>query len=94
MYLCTHRVTYCAAVSAILTTVMSPDFISNTVEWMSSYQTSEGCFSAVPGTEAHGGYTFCGVVTVALLQKTKLVSMKSLMVCVYVCVCVCVQVCE
>ena len=91
MYLCTHRGTYCAVASAILTNIMSPDFISNTVQWMSSYmyQTSEGCFSAVPGTEVHGGYTFCGFVTLALLQKTKLVSMKSLMMCVYVCVCVC-----
>ena len=74
------RGTYCAIVSAMLTNVLCPDLLSNTVEWIVSCQSYEGGFSAIPGTEAHGGYTFCGFATLALLEKTKLVDIKSLLV--------------
>ena len=64
----------------MLTNVLCPDLLSNTVEWIVSCQSYEGGFSAIPGTEAHGGYTFCGFATLALLEKTKLVDIKSLLV--------------
>ena len=75
-----HRGTYCAVVSAILTNIMSPDLVAKTIDWVTSCQTYEGGFSAVPGTEAHGGYTFCGFATLALLENTKRADMKSLLV--------------
>ena len=34
----------------------------------------------VPGTEAHGGYTFCGFAALSLLQKTHLCDARRLLV--------------
>ena len=45
-----------------------------------SCQTYEGGFSAVPGTEAHGGYTFCGFAASLLLNKISLCNVQGLLV--------------
>ena len=37
----------------------------------------------MPGTEAHGGYTFCGFAAALLLKRTSLVDIRSLLVCVH-----------
>ncbi|XP_065324792.1 protein farnesyltransferase subunit beta-like isoform X2 [Gordionus sp. m RMFG-2023] len=42
-------------------------------------QTYEGGFSCTPGSEAHGGYTFCGFATLLLMDKQHLCDMPSLM---------------
>ena len=66
--------------SATLTNIMSNDLIENTGQWLAQCQTYEGGFSAVPGTEAHGGYTFCGVAGLVLLNKAHLCDVKCLLV--------------
>ncbi len=76
----TCRGAYCALVAAMLTNTLTTDLFLATAGWVSSCQTYEGGFSAVPGTEAHGGYTFCGFAAAVLLKATKLVDMRSLMV--------------
>ena len=43
----------------------------------------QGGFSALPGTEAHGGYTFCGFASIFLLNKTDLCDLNALLVCVH-----------
>ncbi len=68
---------------ALLTNTMTPQLFLGTDSWVTSCQTYEGGFSAVPGTEAHGGYTFCGFAAAVLLKATELVDMKSLLVCVF-----------
>lgn len=45
-----------------------------------SCQTYEGGFSGCPGLEAHGGYTFCGLAALVLLQKGHLCDIQSLLV--------------
>ncbi|CAF1323134.1 unnamed protein product [Didymodactylos carnosus] len=42
-------------------------------------QTYEGGFGAVPGCEAHGGYTFCGYATLLLLQRENLCDKDNLL---------------
>ena len=37
-------------------------------------------YTPVPGTEAHGGYTFCGFAALSLLQKTHLCDLRRLLV--------------
>ena len=59
---------------------MTPELYENTAEWLASCQTYEGGFSAVPGTEAHGGYTFCGFAAALLLNKHHLCDIPSLLV--------------
>ena len=34
----------------------------------------------MPGTEAHGGYTFCGFASLVLLNRTDLCDLKALLV--------------
>jgi protein farnesyltransferase subunit beta len=34
-----------------------------------SCQTYEGGIGSLPGTEAHGGYTFCGLATMSILGE-------------------------
>ena len=41
-------------------------------------QTYEGGFSGCPGMEAHGGYTFCAVATLILLNRERLIDVKAL----------------
>ena len=59
---------------------MTPELYENTAEWLARCQTYEGGFSAVPGTEAHGGYTFCGFAAALLLNKHHLCDIPSLLV--------------
>lgn len=76
----TYRGVYCALVSALLTNTLTAQLFQGTEHWVTGCQTYEGGFSAVPGTEAHGGYTFCGFAAAVLLKATELVDMRSLLV--------------
>jgi protein farnesyltransferase subunit beta len=73
------RGVYCAAVVAQLTNISSSELFLNSGQWIASCQTYEGGFSAVPGTEAHGGYTFCGYAAAILLQKQHLVDHQAVL---------------
>lgn len=61
------RSTYCALVIASLLNVLTKELCENTLSWLNKCQTYEGGFSGIPGTEAHGGYTFCSVASYFLL---------------------------
>ena len=75
-----YRGAYCAIVSAMLTNIAVPELFEHTAEWIAKCQTYEGGFSAVPGTEAHGGYTFCGFAAAMLLRKQRLCNLQRLLV--------------
>lgn len=45
-----------------------------------SCQTYEGGFSGCPGMEAHGGYAFCGLASLLLLNKGHLCDGDALLV--------------
>ena len=45
-----------------------------------SCQSYEGGFSAVPGSESHGGYAFCGFASALLLNKEHLCDIQKLLV--------------
>ncbi|CAD6991177.1 protein farnesyltransferase subunit beta [Ceratitis capitata] len=66
------RGAYCAISCAKLTNM--PDEVlkklfDKTGDWISSCQTYEGGFGGAPDLEAHGGYTFCGIAALALLDE-------------------------
>nr|XP_054759322.1 protein farnesyltransferase subunit beta-like [Lytechinus pictus] len=73
------RGAYCAAVSALLTNVATPDMFDGTPEWIVSCQTYEGGFAGQPGMEAHGGYTFCSVAALVLLGHERLCDVQGLL---------------
>ncbi len=47
-----------------------------------SCQTYEGGFGGEPGTEAHGGYAFCAVAALSILDSLHLADVSALKVCV------------
>nr|CAD7451952.1 unnamed protein product [Timema tahoe] len=73
------RGVYCAVSVARLTNIYSNALFEDSAHWIASCQTYEGGFSSVPGTEAHGGYAFCGLAALRLLNKEHLCDMNALL---------------
>ncbi|CAN3375445.1 protein farnesyltransferase subunit beta [Diutina rugosa] len=63
------RSTYCALVVATLLNIVTDEFLVGVEAWLDQCQTFEGGFAGVPGTEAHGGYTYCALASYFLLHK-------------------------
>lgn len=64
-------------------------FLSREIEWdvdvktphaVCRCQSYEGGFSACPGMEAHGGYSFCAIATLCMLGKDHLCDINAFMV--------------
>ncbi|XP_028351806.1 protein farnesyltransferase subunit beta isoform X8 [Physeter macrocephalus] len=73
------RSAYCAASVASLTNIITPDLFEGTAEWIARCQNWEGGIGGVPGMEAHGGYTFCGLAALVILKKERFLNLKSLL---------------
>ncbi|XP_030744971.1 protein farnesyltransferase subunit beta isoform X2 [Sitophilus oryzae] len=73
------RGAYCAISVASLTGIMTKELVDNTAEWIVSCQTYEGGFAGCPGSEAHGGYTFCGLAALVILNKGHLCDNQALL---------------
>ncbi|KAJ8966127.1 hypothetical protein NQ314_003734 [Rhamnusium bicolor] len=73
------RGAYCALAVASLTGILTMDLFKDTAEWIVSCQTYEGGFSGCPGMEAHGGYAFCGLSALVILQKGHLCDKQALL---------------
>ncbi|KAG1671435.1 Protein farnesyltransferase subunit beta [Nymphon striatum] len=73
------RGTYCALVVASLTNILTPELIDGTAEWIVSCQTYEGGFGGVPGMEAHGGYSFCGLAGLVVIGRESLCDLDLLL---------------
>ncbi len=69
----------CASVAKLVNMDTCASLFSNSAMWLSSCQTFEGGFSAVPFTEAHGGYTFCGWAGLNLLEHQYLCDVEGLL---------------
>lgn len=61
------RACYCALAVASLLNIVTDELVADTVEFIQSCQTYEGGFSAIPGTEAHGGYAFCALGALCII---------------------------
>lgn len=73
------RGAYCAISIAKITNIYTDALFDKTAEWVVGCQTYEGGFAGCPGMEAHGGYAFCGVATLALLNRTQLCDVDALL---------------
>lgn len=77
------RGAYCALSAAKLSALPAAEveeLFKDTPKWIKSCQTYEGGFGGAPGLEAHGGYSFCAVAALFLLNTTGGVNTKSLLV--------------
>lgn len=63
------RVSYCVIAMASLYQILTRELVAGVVEYALACQSYEGGFGGEPGTEAHGGYTFCAVALLALCNK-------------------------
>uniref|UniRef100_A0AAR5QH13 Protein farnesyltransferase subunit beta n=1 Tax=Dendroctonus ponderosae TaxID=77166 RepID=A0AAR5QH13_DENPD len=73
------RGAYCAIAVASITDIITRELVSNTAEWIVSCQTYEGGFAGGPGLEAHGGYAFCGLAALVILNKGHLCDNRALL---------------
>ena len=72
------RAAYCVlAVSTLLG--LRTDYLERgLVDWLLSCQTYEGGFGAAPFLEAHGGYAYCALASLRLLQAGDRANLRSL----------------
>lgn len=73
------RATYCALVVAdiVLGLETCSDLLEGVKQAIARCQTHEGGFGPTPYVEAHGGYTFCAVASLRLLQTVSQASIAS-----------------
>lgn len=62
------RATYCVLSIMKCLNIQDKVLLENVTDWILSCQTYEGGFGSVPGSEAHGGYTFCCVASLCLMD--------------------------
>ncbi|KAF4521030.1 hypothetical protein B566_EDAN002525 [Ephemera danica] len=73
------RGVYCALSIARLTNVYTKELFAGSADWILSCQTYEGGFAGVPGMEAHGGYAFCGLAALFMLQRESNCDLQALL---------------
>mmetsp|Transcript_7141 Transcript_7141/g.9938 ORF Transcript_7141/g.9938 Transcript_7141/m.9938 type:complete len:420 (+) Transcript_7141:191-1450(+) len=73
------RGTYtCMAVASILN-IITPELVEGVAEFIARNQTYEGGIGAEPGNEAHGGYAYCGLATLRILNRTDIIDLDALL---------------
>jgi protein farnesyltransferase subunit beta len=72
------RGSYCALSVAHLVNIVTPQLTDNVGVFVKRCQTYEGGIGAVPGVEAHGGYTFCALAASTLVGGVGLLDTDSL----------------
>jgi protein farnesyltransferase subunit beta len=72
------RGSYCALTVASLLNIMTDTLTRGCGDFIAQCQTYEGGLGARPGVEAHGGYTFCGLASMLILNETAKLDMRRL----------------
>lgn len=71
------RATYCALTVASILNILDDELTQGVVENIKKCQTFEGGIAPAPFCEAHGGYSYCGIATLILLNKLHEIDVKS-----------------
>lgn len=72
------RACYTAISVASILNILDDELIENVGNYILSCQTYEGGIAGEPGSEAHGGYTFCGLATMILIKQVNRLDLASL----------------
>ncbi|KAK4477391.1 hypothetical protein RD792_016612 [Penstemon davidsonii] len=72
------RACYTAISVASALNILDDRLIQNVGDYILSCQTHEGGISGEPGTEAHGGYTFCGLAAMVLINEVNRLDLPGL----------------
>lgn len=73
------RAVYCAISIGYLLNILDADLVTGIIDFIAASQTEEGGFGACPGTEAHGGYSYCAIASIALLLDSELVNLEQVL---------------
>ncbi|ETN75539.1 putative protein farnesyltransferase beta subunit [Necator americanus] len=73
------RGTYCALSVAALCGIMTDALRDGAAEWIVKCQTYEGGFGGEPNAEAHGGYAYCAVASLVILDRYRLADSELLL---------------
>lgn len=72
------RACYTAISVASILNILDDELVKNVGNYILSCQTYEGGIGGEPGSEAHGGYTFCGLATMILIDEADRLDLESL----------------
>ncbi|KAI8833062.1 farnesyltransferase, CAAX box, beta [Chytriomyces cf. hyalinus JEL632] len=72
------RGSYCVASVCKLLNMLTPEITENMGAFIASCQSYEGGMGSFPGVEAHGGYTFCAMAAMEILQETNRLDARAL----------------
>ncbi|XP_073142454.1 protein farnesyltransferase subunit beta [Henckelia pumila] len=72
------RASYTAIAVASVLNILDDRLIENVGHYISSCQTYEGGIAGEPGSEAHGGYTYCGLAAMVLIDDVRRLNLPRL----------------
>ncbi|KAH9607992.1 hypothetical protein KSS87_003389 [Heliosperma pusillum] len=72
------RACYTAIATASILNILDCELVENVGTYIASCQTYEGGIAGEPGSEAHGGYTFCGLATMVLIDEVHRLDLHAL----------------
>ncbi|XP_048230181.1 protein farnesyltransferase subunit beta isoform X2 [Ricinus communis] len=72
------RACYTAISVANILNILDDELVRDVGNYILSCQTYEGGIAGEPGSEAHGGYTFCGLATMILINEVNRLDLSSL----------------
>uniref|UniRef100_A0A803MMJ5 Prenyltransferase alpha-alpha toroid domain-containing protein n=1 Tax=Chenopodium quinoa TaxID=63459 RepID=A0A803MMJ5_CHEQI len=72
------RACYTAISVASILNILDHELVQNVGDYILSCQTYEGGIAGEPGSEAHGGYTFCGLATMVLINEVHRLDLPAL----------------
>lgn len=72
------RACYTAISVASALNILDEELVQGVGDYIVSCQTYEGGIAGEPGSEAHGGYTFCGLATMILVNEVNRLDLASL----------------
>ncbi|KAJ1929668.1 CAAX farnesyltransferase (FTase) subunit beta [Tieghemiomyces parasiticus] len=73
------RGSYCAIVIATLLNLLTPELTANVSTFIARCQTYEGGIGSRPNVEAHSGYAYCGLATLAILNSLDVLDIPALL---------------
>lgn len=73
------RACYTAISVASILNILDDELIKNVGDFILSCQTYEGGIAGEPGSEAHGGYTFCGLAAMILIGEANRLDLPRLL---------------
>ena len=59
--------------------MLTPELTEGVAEFVGSCQTYEGGMGGFPGNEAHGGYSFCGLAALIILNRCDVIDVTPLL---------------